>query len=193
LDLNKIKNGDENEIRKMANTVSSWIYHHVLILTKNVQDAEEVVQDTIIKILDVLIDGVNKNGTLVSDTSFRPWVYRIAINKAKDRIKWNNQKKRSPLQKAESDQKIDSHSKIRSTIVQPDQQMILNERHSFLLDCIGCLPENQKEVILLAKVEGHSIKEVAKIMNNTPKAVESLLSRGKKKLKLIISEREKLQ
>ena len=53
---------------------------------------------------------------------------------------------------------------------------------------INQLPENQKTVIILLKIEHNSVKEVAEILMLSPKAVESLFQRAKTKLSFLLNQ-----
>ncbi len=51
-----------------------------------------------------------------------------------------------------------------------------------LFNAINSLPANQRTALILTRIEEHSQKQVAEIMNISVKAVESLLQRGKQSL-----------
>ena len=63
------------------------------------------------------------------------------------------------------------------------KQMENKEALQQLFDLINKLPQTQKTALILIKIEGKSIKEVAHILEKTPKAIESLLQRAKTQLK----------
>ena len=188
MDIKKIQDGDEKAIKLLAMSVSQWVYGTVLKITNNKQDAEEVIQDTILKILTTIIEKDSEIYDIEEANNFKPWAYKIAINKAKDRIKWNNQKKRSPGYGVVVSDTTAEIPIPRDVNHQPDQLIISNEKQNFLMTCIDQLPASQKEVLFLVKMEGHSVKDAAFILQTTPKAVESLVSRAKENLRKTIEK-----
>ena len=61
---------------------------------RNVQDAEDVVQEATIKVLTVLMEEEDKTKQFREESTLKTWIYKIAINRAKDKIRQQNQKKR---------------------------------------------------------------------------------------------------
>ena len=74
----------------------------------------------------------------------------------------------------------------------PGAQLESKEALSKIYMALDQLNERQKSVIILAKVEGKSQKEIGEIMEMSPKAVESLLQRAKKNLAEILKQNEGL-
>ncbi|MCB9270240.1 MAG: RNA polymerase sigma factor [Lewinellaceae bacterium] len=76
------------EVRRFARCVAEWVYNFLLSYVQNEQDAEELVQDTLLGALD----GVRQ---FRGESSLKTWVYRIAMNKVRDHIKSRSRLKRS--------------------------------------------------------------------------------------------------
>lgn len=70
----------------------------------------------------------------------------------------------------------------------PGIQLEQKEAMELLFRSIYSLPNQQKTVLILTKIEDLSIKETAEIMNKTPKSIASLLQRAKQNLKKKITE-----
>lgn len=176
VDLEKVKSGDQSEIGRLARTVSVWVYNIVISYLHNMEETEEVVQDTIMKTL-------NNVNQFKSESTLKTWVVRIAINEAKDLLKYKNRKKRTgKIISINTDQK---HSGLTIEIpVYRDPENILESREHLevLYRGINQLPANQRLAITLMKLEHHSMKEVAKIMEVTTKAVEGLVGRAKQNI-----------
>ncbi|MEL6637008.1 MAG: RNA polymerase sigma factor [Bacteroidota bacterium] len=188
IDISKVQGGDEAEIRLLAQSISTWTYNAVLYLLRNVEDTEEIVQDTIIKVLDVLIEGSKHPAGPRQPAALRAWVYQIALNKARDRLRYRQQKKRrariSPLEETRY-HSAEAHD---AYTAHPGIQLESKEELAFLWRCIDQLPDQQKEALLLVKIDKNSLKVTAELMATTPKAVESLLSRAKANLKTLLQK-----
>jgi RNA polymerase sigma factor (sigma-70 family) len=67
-----------------------------------------------------------------------------------------------------------------------------NERFERLREALDALSPDQREVIVLSRIEGLPVLEIAKRMERSPQAVYQLLWRAMKKLKVLFGETESL-
>lgn len=152
------------------------VYNLCLSYLPNREDAEDATQEVFVKIHRKL-------------TSFRAtaqpktWIYRITINHCLDVLKSRKRIKRfafiTQLFYPNSNQIVHDASNFNHPGVQLEEKEALAN----LFKVIEQLPEQQKTALILMKIEGLSLKEAAEVMQKTPKSVESLLGRAKKKLK----------
>ncbi len=167
----------------MARVISIWVYNLVLGYVQREEEAEEIVQDTLLAAING-IETFNRKSTL------KTWVYRIAINKCKDALKHKSRMKRSGHVQSLSELNHDGTQKYQPFhFNHPEIQMQNTEQSGLLFDAINALPERQKDALILAKIEQMPVKEVGIQMKLSPKAVESLLTRArinlKKNLKIV--------
>jgi len=164
----------------------------VYAMLKNREDTEEVIQDASLKVIESLICEENEKGAFKYQSSLKTWIYTIALNKAKDKIAYNSRDRRKANYHAVSidgDEKNSSVLSLSSHTKPPDLAMEHNEDLLRLWNSINQLPLKQKEALILTKIDHNSMKETAIIMETTPKAIESLLSRGRTNLKKIIEQK----
>jgi RNA polymerase sigma-70 factor (ECF subfamily) len=136
---------------------------------RNREEAEDTAQEVFIEIYRSL-----KN--FKGECSLSTWIYRIAASKSIDLIRRKNRKKRLAFFNRD---------------IEPDEiengnfngESERNERINALYKMLSLIPENQRIALTLNKIEGFSYKEISEIMKTTPKAVESLISRGKVNIK----------
>ena len=64
----------------------------------------------------------------------------------------------------------------------PDKKLYTDEKMKAVMQALDTLPDSQRVAFTLSKIEGYSNSEIAEIMNTTTIAVESLVSRAKKKV-----------
>ena len=151
------------------------VFNLALHYVQNSEDAEEITQDVFVSIFKSL-DEFNKNAKVST------WIYRITINKSLDFLKAKNTKKRfgfltSLFHVGSNEVKHDI-----STFDHPGVQLESKEAIQQLFSLINTLPENQKTVLILIKIENKLPAEVAEIMKMSYKGVESLLQRAKTNL-----------
>ncbi len=150
------------------------VYNVALNYLQNVEDAEEITQDVFIQVYQ-------SHSKFKSNSSLKTWIYRITINKSLDFIKHKKSSKRFFIfgKKSENENELLSISNFEH----PGVLMENKEKSAILYQTINELPENQKTVFLLSKLEGLSNPEIATIMEMSISAIESLVFRAKNNLK----------
>ncbi len=170
--------GDVN-VDSLYQEYSGMVYNIALQYVQNIEDAEEITQDVF-----VLIHYNLNNYT--HQAHIKTWIYRIVINKSLDHIKFKSRQKRfSFITSLFTEVKNDHHFSI-TEFDHPGVMLEQKEAIKHIFDGINQLPSNQKTALILSKIEAKSQLEIAEIMELSPKAVESLIQRGKSKLKIIL-------
>jgi RNA polymerase sigma-70 factor (ECF subfamily) len=154
------------------------VYNIAMQYVQNVEDAEEITQDVFVK--------MSENMPLFRhEADIKTWIYRISINQALDFIKARKAKKRwsffSTLSLNDEAAKIDlPHFEHPGVLLEQKEDL---ER---IFKAINELPDNQKTVVILLKIEHKTQAETAEIMQISTKAVESLFQRAKAKLQILL-------
>jgi len=150
--VKKFIQGDQQSIETLINRHKNKVYTYIVLIVKNQQLAEDIFQDTFIKVIRSLKQGKYKdNGKFVS------WVIRIAHNLTIDHFRKEKQINTCTNEDYESDifnsRKL-SDGTIEDTLV---EDQIVNEVRLLIEE----LPDDQKQVILLRHYGGLSFKEIA--------------------------------
>lgn len=144
--------GDQPSIEVLINRHKNKVFTYIILIVKNQSLAEDIFQDTFIKVIKSLKDGKYKdNGKFVS------WVIRIAHNLTIDHFRKEKQINTYSNEDYEAD--IFNSKKLSESTVEDimvESQIIKEVR--LLIDE---LPEDQKQVILLRHYGGLSFKEIA--------------------------------
>lgn len=151
----------------------SLVYNVALNYLQSIEDAEEVTQDVFIKVYHSLENFNQKS-------SYKTWIYRIAINQCLDFSKRKNSQKRFFIfgKKSQNEQEYLNTS----TFEHPGILMENQEDAAILFSVINTLTENQKTAFLLSKLDGLSNPEIAEILQLSISSVESLVFRAKASL-----------
>ena len=136
-------------------------------------DAEDVSQEVFIEVFQSI-------HSFRGDSKLSTWIYQIAVSKSLDEIKKRKRKKR--MAAIGHILHLDEVSNWLSGGIMPDQSIQEKEKMTEVLQALDRLPDNQRVAFTLSKIEGYSNAEIAEIMKTTLMAVESLVSRGKKKV-----------
>ena len=144
--------GDQTSIEVLINRHKNKVFTYIILIVKNQSLAEDIFQDTFIKVIKSLKEGKYKdNGKFVS------WVIRIAHNLTIDHFRKEKQINTYSNEDYEAD--IFNSKKLSENTVEDimvESQIIREVR--LLIDE---LPEDQKQVILLRHYGGLSFKEIA--------------------------------
>jgi len=169
--------GDEQAFRKLVKEYKDQVYNTCIGLLRNAEDAEDTAQE-------VFIEVHNSIDTFNGESSLSTWIYRIAVNKSLELIRYRKRKKRFAYFKAlmnfdgETDEIEDFNG-----FVHPGIELENKERAKMLMDAIGRLPESQKVAFTLHKIEGLSYKNISEVMEKSLSAIESLIYRARQNLK----------
>lgn len=150
------------------------VFNLALHYTRNQEEAEEITQDVFLKIHE-------KYHTFRGEAELKTWIYRITVNRSLDVLKSKKSKKQTPWEFRISTEQLPTGT-FQSEET-PLKTLENKEELNKLLDCIHNLPSDQRDVVLLLKVEGCSPQETATILNRSPKAIESLFFRAKQAVK----------
>ncbi len=154
------------------------VYNLALQYVLKIEDAEEISQDVFVKVYE-------KFHTFREESELKTWIYRITINQSLDFLKAKKSQKRwNVFGMIELDHDM-NHLQI-PNLNHPGIELVHKEAIESLMKAIYLLPENQKTVIILLKIDQKSQSETAEIMGMTTKAVESLFQRAKKSLEIIL-------
>jgi RNA polymerase sigma factor (sigma-70 family) len=168
-------------LAEIYNQFSKMVFNVALSYCPTTEDAEEITQD-------VFVEVYRSMGSFKGEASVKTWIYRIAVNKSLDFLRYKNRKKRfafiSSLTRDESG---------RASIDPPDFnhpgiKLENKEKAQQLNRALQQLPENQRTAFVLLKIEGLSQQETAEVMQTGVKAVESLYQRAKANLKKSLSD-----
>jgi RNA polymerase sigma-70 factor (ECF subfamily) len=129
---------------------------------------------------EVFIKAYQKAGDLQPRGELFTWLYRVATNHCFNRLRRRRIVRFLPF----GDETTENASSIEamSKSVGPETEMIAKERWQATQSAITRLPENQRAVLVLARFEGLSYRQIAEILEISESAVESRLFRAMRNL-----------
>ena len=148
--------GDEKAYSELTQKYQKPLYFHVCKMIRNLDFAEDLVQDIFLKAFKSLKNYKN-------DYAFSTWLYRIATNHTIDYLR----KKKLETLSIHADDSDDTHATIQLADEDSftDEPMIRRERKNKVHEAIGQLPEKYREVILKRHIEEKSYQEIAEEMD----------------------------
>ncbi len=128
---------------------------------QNMSDAEDILQDTVIKYIKSAPEFENENHE-------KAWLITVASNLSKNKIRYN---------------KIREADELDEGLVAKKEEDL-----SFVWEAVKGLPVTQREVVHLFYQEGYSTRDIANMLERNESTVRSDLLRARKRLKQILKE-----
>ena len=152
--VEKAKEGNEGAFNFLMNKYYPRVYASLFSFTKSKEDSEDLAQQTFVKVWQQI-------QSFRGDSAFFTWVYRIAINLAKNYVAssgYKKQKVNSSIDQLEID--ISSNENIESMLIH-------SQSLDDIKDFINTMPEALKTAFTLRESEGKSYEEIS-IITETP-------------------------
>lgn len=144
-------NGDERAFEELLNRHKNKIYTSIYLFVKEQSLAEDIFQDTFIKIIDTL-----RNGKYNEEGKFVQWAMRIAYNMCVDHFR---RARRKPT--VAPTETFDIFNVLRVTEDNAESRIIKSQTHARVRRLVDQLPPEQREVVILRHYADMSFKEIA--------------------------------
>ena len=167
--IDKARNGNEGAFKILVNKYYPRVYASLFSFTKSKEDSEDLAQQTFIKVWKQL-------DTFRGDSAFFTWVYRIAINLAKNFVVSSNYKKQR------SNIPMESLNIDFSSFDDIEEVIIHNESMDKISNYINTLPESLKTAFTLRESEGKSYEEISVITDTPIGTVRSRIFRARESI-----------
>ncbi|MBO9570727.1 MAG: sigma-70 family RNA polymerase sigma factor [Chitinophagaceae bacterium] len=153
--IQNFQDGDLNALEILVLRHKDKMYTSILFLVKDKYLAEDIFQDSLIKIIDTI-----RGGRYTEEGKFLPWAMRIAHNLCVDHFR---KVKRTPSIRTSDDRDI--FEVINFTEEGADEKIMKRQSHERVRMMLDLLPEDQREVIILRHYADLSFKEIASLTN----------------------------
>ena len=172
--------GNESALETLIIRHRTKIYSSIYFLVRNRALAEDIFQDTFIKVIDTL-----RSGKYNEEGKFLPWVMRIAHNLCIDHFR---RRKRMPTIRNSEGKDVFTFLKFADE--SKEDQMLKNESHEKVKELVEQLPDEQREVVILRHYADLSFKEIAKMTNVSINTALGRMRYGLINLRKMIEEKE---
>lgn len=157
----------EKEAEEILDLHGNSILRLALSYLHNKEDAEDILQETMIKFVTV-------RPVFESEAHRKAWLMRVSSNLAKNRIDYN---------------KVRDTMELNEEIAGEVQEDLDNgDEYKAIWDAVRSLPVHQREAIHLFYQEGYQTSEIALIMGRREATVRSDLKRARDKLRELLKE-----
>ncbi|HEX7771819.1 MAG TPA: sigma-70 family RNA polymerase sigma factor [Pyrinomonadaceae bacterium] len=179
--IERLKRRDAAAFETLVNERSGEIYGLLYRLTENVEEARDLTQETFLRAFQS-IDHFR------GESDLRTWIYRIAINQARNRWRWWRRRRRDVTVSIDEPEigggRLGLVATLKSTTAKdPEQDTLANERERALKKALGTLKLVYREAVILRDIEGFAYEEIATALDISVGTVKSRLARGRQELR----------
>ena len=163
----RFQEGDINAYNELVKRYKDRLLNFVLRYFNNVEQAEDVVQDTLIKLY-------THASYYKNVAKFSTWIFTIAKNNALTELRKNKRKKTNSLW-TDDGQVIDINSKEESLDTKVQNEIAIDQLNKFLDE----IPENFRMAVVLRDFQELSYEEISKILEIPIGTIKSRINRGR--------------
>ncbi|MGC8794768.1 MAG: RNA polymerase sigma factor [Bryobacteraceae bacterium] len=172
--VRRVQAGDEGAFREIVERYQSKVYSIIYGILRNHNDAEDIAQQVFAKIYFSI-----KNFDFRS--SLLTWIYKITVNECYDYLR----KRKVRKLVYESDFTEDENQRLQMSEPPRDERPPIDDvlaQRDLALKLLARLPAEERNLLLLKEVEGHSVEELAEMTGINENTIKVKLFRARQKL-----------
>jgi RNA polymerase sigma-70 factor (ECF subfamily) len=178
--LERLKRGETAAFEQLVAERTSDIYGLLVRLTSDAEESRDLTQETFLRAYQAI-------GKFRGDADLKTWLYRIAINQARNRWRWWRRRRRDATVSLDatvggSERTIAAQLEDRAA-ADPEQETLAHERERQLRTALQNLRSAYREAVILRDVEGFTYEEIAETLQLNIGTVKSRLARGRLELR----------
>ena len=174
--LEAAKAGDADAFQTLTERAAPVIYRRALKITSNHHDAEDVLQETLLK-------GFTHLSQFRGDSQISTWLVRIGMNEAIMTLRKRRRDVPLEPETGERGQVTESSLILQSQKPRTDSRIARTEIGGLLTKALRRLPARARQILHLRYLEGYSIEETAKRLNLSRGSVKAYACRSRARLR----------
>ena len=179
--MGRVQVGDEAAFAMLMERWERPVKSVIGRIVLNVSEAEELAQETMVRVWQ-------QRGKFREGAEVRPWIFSIAVNLARNRLRWWRRRPEVALEewRAAEERETEGVSKSERGGSGDGGDLERKERALAVRDAIAALPLELREAIVLFEFEELSQAEIAVAVGASVKAVEARVARAREKLRVAL-------
>jgi len=178
--LERLRRGETAAFERVVAEHTGDVYALLYRLTSDPEEARDLTQETFLRAFQSI-------GRFRGDANLKTWIYRIAVNQARNRWRWWRRRRRDVTVSLDAtndrtEQPLSANLRNEDAI-DPEQETLAREREGHLRGALLELKRPFREAVILRDVEGFSYEEIADTLQISIGTVKSRLSRGRLELR----------
>jgi RNA polymerase sigma-70 factor, ECF subfamily len=180
--VQRLKRRDEAAFTELVRRYQDRVFGLIYRMLGDRAEAEDVAQEVFVTVFKS-IDGFR------GDSQLGTWLYRVAANHCKNRLKYLARRARSAQREyTEGDHPADTSAGPSARIAGPEAAAVGRETERLVQEALAALPEDQRELIVLRDVENLSYEEIGAVTGLVEGTIKSRLHRARLALQKRVGE-----
>ncbi|HEX7998504.1 MAG TPA: sigma-70 family RNA polymerase sigma factor [Pyrinomonadaceae bacterium] len=180
--IERLRAGEAAAFDYLVTERSGEVYALLYRLTEDAEEARDLTQETFLRAFQSI-------SRFRGDANLKTWLYRIALNQARNRWRWWRRRRRDvtvSLDAEAGQQEQPLSARLHAVGNNPEQETLARERETSLRTALRSLSRSYREAVILRDVEGLSYEEIAAALEVSTGTVKSRISRGRLELRRIL-------
>lgn len=177
--IERLRARETTAFDRLVEERSGEVYALLYRLTEDAEEARDLTQETFLRVFQSI-------DRFRGDADLKTWIYRIAINQARNRWRFWRRRRRDSTVSLDAQDSQDAQrlgSRLQSGAINPEQETLAHEREAVLRQALRTLGRSYRETVILRDVEGLSYEEIAATLSISIGTVKSRLARGRLELR----------
>lgn len=170
--VERVRNGDKRAFELLVEKYRRKIGRLLSRMVQDPEEVEDIAQETFIKAYRALPQ-------FRGDAAFYTWLYRIAVNTAKNYLATRNRDMLTVSEVAGDEEEGGEDRYTAQDIDTPDAQLLSKQIAYAVNEAVEALPEELRTAITLREIEGMSYEEIANVMGCPIGTVRSRIFRAR--------------
>ena len=166
-----VKAGDNDSLGVLVARWEQPLFQFVCRMLPRQDDARDICQETFLRVL-------KKAHRFRQGSRFSTWMYQIALNLCRDRMRKRRRWSRLVLQRDELPEQPSGHMALLPRDHDPAHAVEQQEKNEAVRRALDQLPAEQREVLILKEFEGMKFREIAAILDCPESTVKSRMYYG---------------
>lgn len=178
-----LRRRDEEAFSELVRVYQHKVFNVIYRIVGDRQEAEDVAQEVFVAVFKYI-------DSFRGEAKFSTWLYRIATNRAKNRIKYLARRSQNKHQDiADTPESKINANPFGGGVFRPDEKALGNELHVIIKEGLASLSEEHRAVIVLRDVEDMTYQEISEVLEVAEGTVKSRLYRARVTLKDYVESR----
>ncbi len=175
-DMERLAAGHDASLNDLMERHGPRLFHYLLRLMHDEAEANDLAQESFVRVYQHRTEYQPRH-------KFSTWLYTIATNLARDRMRWRRRRPEVSLEAEHPGSGQTLAATLTETQANPRETLMAEERETMVRNAVAALPEDLRTPLILAEYEGHSQAEIGEILHCTAKAVEMRIYRARIELR----------
>ena len=184
--VDRCRQGDRESFGQLMKLHERQIFNFTYRMLGDEEEAEDLTQDIFI----AAFKGIRK---FRGEAKFSTWLYRIALNQTRNRIKYLSRRDFFAKQNRRAQHKEESPWEnpefLADSAPTPEQWTLTKSMAAQVQECLNQIPPQARQILVLRDVQGFSYEELSEMLSLNPGTVKSRLHRARSALQQRLADK----